>query len=106
MGTAHAPIILYLVTEDWYFLSHRLPMALAAKRAGYDVHVATHVGKDGAEIERLGFTLHPLSWRRGSLNPAHVLSIVREVRQLYRTLRPGLVHHVAVQPTVIGSFAA
>ena len=24
---------MYLVTEDWYFLSHRLPMALAAQRA-------------------------------------------------------------------------
>ena len=29
-----APVVLYLVTEDWYFLSHRLPMALAAKQCG------------------------------------------------------------------------
>ena len=30
---AAAPVLLYLVTEDWYFLSHRIPMALAAQRA-------------------------------------------------------------------------
>jgi hypothetical protein len=36
-----APRILYVVTEDWYLLSHRLPMARAAKAAGYEVHVAT-----------------------------------------------------------------
>jgi glycosyltransferase involved in cell wall biosynthesis len=99
-------ILLYLVTEDWYFLSHRLPMALAAKRAGYQVHVATRVNKDGAAIRDYGFTLHPLAWRRGSFNPVDVFSIIREVRRLYRSLAPDLVHHVALQPALIGSLAA
>ncbi len=103
---AAAPVLLYLVTEDWYFLSHRIPMALAAQRAGYEVHVATHV-VDGAErIEALGFHLHPLKWRRGSLNPFDLIAIIREVRTLYRRLAPDLVHHVALQPSVIGSLAA
>jgi glycosyltransferase involved in cell wall biosynthesis len=98
--------LIYLVTEDWYFLSHRLPMALAAQRAGYDVHVATNLTKSGSEIERHGFTLHPLSWRRGSVNPLNVASIVWEIRSLYRKLKPDLVHHVALQPSIIGSIAA
>lgn len=102
-----APVLLYLVTEDWYFLSHRIPMAQAARQAGYDVHVATHVvGNGGQRIEALGFTVHPLAWRRGSLNPADLLSILRQVRALYRRLSPDLVHHVALQPSVIGSLAA
>jgi len=100
------PILIYLVTEDWYFLSHRLPMALAAKRAGYDVHVATRVNKDAAAIRDYGFTLHPLAWRRGSFNPIDLISIVREVRRLYKDLAPSLVHHVALQPALIGSLAA
>lgn len=100
------PVLLYLVTEDWYFLSHRLPMALAAKHAGYTVHVATHLNGAGAEIERHGFTLHPLAWRRGSMNPLDLVSIIREVRALYRKLEPALVHHVALQPSIIGSLAA
>ncbi len=100
-------ILLYLVTEDWYFLSHRLPMALAAQRAGYDVHVATrvNVNKDGAAISGYGFTLHPLAWRRGSFNPINLFTIVCEVRRLYRTLAPDLAHHVALQPALIGSLA-
>lgn len=100
------PVLVYLVTEDWYFLSHRLPMASAAQRAGYDVHVATNVTRGGREIEALGFHLHPLAWRRGSMNPLDLISIVREVRALYKSLRPDLVHHVALQPAVIGSLAA
>jgi glycosyltransferase involved in cell wall biosynthesis len=103
---ASAPILLYLVTEDWYFLSHRLPMALAAKRAGYDVHVATRVNEGAAAIRGHGFTLHPLAWQRGSFNPVDIFQIIRDVRRLYRTLAPDLVHHVALQPTLIGSLAA
>ena len=87
-GRPVRPKLVYLVTEDWYFLSHRLPMALAAKHAGYDVHVATRVDKVGAGIEAHGFTLHPLDWKRGSLNPFDVISIIRQVRDLYRNLNP------------------
>jgi len=98
--------ILYLVSEDWYFLSHRLPMARAAKAAGYDVHVATRVGDDGEAIKREGFALHPIRWRRGSLNPLRFVAAIVETRRLYRQLRPDLVHHVALVPSVIGSIAA
>src|SRR4051812_46481297 len=100
------PVLLYLVSEDWYFRSHRLPMALAAQRAGYDVHVATNVGAEGAAIEALGFTLHPLAWRRGSTNPFDRLRLIGDIRRLYRRLKPDLVHHVALEPSVIGSLAA
>ena len=54
--------ILYVVTEDWYFLSHRLPMARAAKAAGYEVHVATRLNKGKEAIEAEGFVPHALSW--------------------------------------------
>lgn len=100
------PVLVYLVTEDWYFISHRLPMALAAQRAGYRVHVATRVKAHGEAIEARGFTLHPLDWQRGSTNPFKVVSIVRQVRDLYRRLKPDIVHHVALQAAVIGSLAA
>jgi glycosyltransferase involved in cell wall biosynthesis len=81
-------------------------MALAAQRAGYEVHVATRVQADGAAIAALGFKLHPLDWRRGSTNPFDRLRLIGDVRRLYRTLKPDLVHHVALEPTVIGSIAA
>ena len=98
--------ILYLVSEDWYFVSHRLPMARSAQRAGYEVHVATRIDHCAEEIKREGFVLHPIHWRRGSLNPIRLLAAVLETRRLYRQVRPDLVHHVAVVPTLIGSLAA
>ena len=62
----HGVRILYLVTEDWYFCSHRLPIARAARDAGADVVVATRVDRHGETIEREGFRLVPLPWRRRS----------------------------------------
>ena len=100
------PIVIYLVTEDWYFVSHRLPMARAARAAGFEVHVATRIDRHGPAIEAEGFHLHPISWRRGSLDPRDLFRVLREVRRLYRKLTPDLAHHVAVPATLVGSLAA
>jgi glycosyltransferase involved in cell wall biosynthesis len=104
--TRPAPLLIYLVTEDWYFLSHRLPMATAAKNAGYSVHVVTNVTKHAADIEALGFQLHPVAWQRGSLNPFRLLSVVLQLRGIFRRCGPDIVHNVAMQPVVLGSIAA
>jgi glycosyltransferase involved in cell wall biosynthesis len=100
------PVLVYLVTEDWYFLSHRLPMARAAQRAGFDVHVITHVNKGRAAIEAEGFSLHSVLWRRGSINLFAFLSNIQAVRRHYKAIAPDIVHHVALQPTIVGSLAA
>ncbi|MBV9558103.1 MAG: glycosyltransferase family 4 protein [Pseudolabrys sp.] len=100
------PRLLYLVTEDWYFVTHRLPMARAARDAGYDVHVATRFGQFKDKITAEGFTPYPIDLHRGSINPFRLLAAIATVRQLYRTISPDLVHHIAIQPSVIGSIAA
>ncbi len=78
-----APRILYVVTEDWYFLSHRLPMARAAKAAGYEVHVAARLKDGRAGIEAEGFTVHALDWSRGSLSLRDSLAAIRQLRRLF-----------------------
>jgi glycosyltransferase involved in cell wall biosynthesis len=80
-------------------------MARAARAAGFEVHVATRVDRHGSAIEAEGFHLHPISWRRGSLDPRDLFRVLREVRRLYRGLTPDLAHHVAVPATLVGSLA-
>ena len=42
---AAKPKLLYVVTEDWYFVLHWLRLARAASDAGFDVGVAVRVSK-------------------------------------------------------------
>lgn len=98
--------ILFLVTEDWFFWAHRLPMARAARDAGFDVSVATRVDQHGARIQAEGFTLLPLAWDRRSANPFAAVAAVAALVRLYRREKPDLVHHVALKPVVFGGLAA
>ncbi len=98
--------LLYVVTEDWYFLSHRLPMARAAKAAGYAVHVATRMDKGSSAIEAEGFTPHALAWRRGSLSPFHSIAGVMELRRLLGAIEPDIIHNIALKPVLLGTAAS
>jgi glycosyltransferase involved in cell wall biosynthesis len=81
-------------------------MARAARDAGFEVHVATRVERHGAAIAAEGFHLHPVAWRRGSLDPRGLARTVRAVRKVYRDSKPDLAHHVSLEAAVVGSLAA
>ena len=97
------PKLLFVVTEDWYFVSHRLPLAVAARKAGFDVAVATRVGGHGEMIQAAGIRLVPFGLSRHRGNPLReVAALVR----LYRHERSAIVHHVALKPVIYGALAA
>ena len=98
--------LLFLVTEDWYFCSHRLPLGIAARAEGYDVIVATRVQRHAQTILAAGLKLAPLRWSRHGHNPFKEIGALREILGVYRRERPDIVHHVAVKPVLYGSIAA
>ncbi len=100
------PRLLFLITEDWYFWSHRLELARAARSAGWDVSVATRVHDHGKRIEDEGFELLPLRLVRSSRHPLREIFSILELVRLYRRVRPDVVHHVALKPILYGSVAA
>ena len=99
------PKLLFLVTEDWYFCSHRLPVARAARAAGFEVVVATRVRAHGEEIRDEGFTLRPIAWRRRGDGLRGAVRAISEIARLYRGERPDIVHHVALKPVLFGGIA-
>jgi glycosyltransferase involved in cell wall biosynthesis len=101
-GPAPRPKLLFLVTEDWYFCSHRLPVARAARDAGFDIVVAARVREHGEAIRREGFAVRPLAWRRRGDGIAGAIRAVAEIARLYRAERPDIVHHVALKPVLLG----
>jgi glycosyltransferase involved in cell wall biosynthesis len=97
--------LLFLVTEDWYFCSHRLPVARAARDAGFEVVVATRVRDHGDAIRAEGFQLCPLPWRRRGDRLLGNGRALAALVALYRRERPDIVHHVALKPVVFGGVA-
>lgn len=98
--------LLYLITEDWFFCSHFLERAVAARDSGYEVAVLTRVSAHGDAIRAQGLRLLPLSVSRGGINPLRELGTVRAILRAYRAERPDLVHHVALKPVLYGTWAA
>jgi glycosyltransferase involved in cell wall biosynthesis len=98
--------LLYVANEDYAFLMHRLPMARAAREAGFEVHVATNVNKGAAAIAAERFTLHPIPFRRGGLSPSVAGPVIAAIKAVERGVKPDVVHHSGLQASVLGSLAA
>lgn len=101
-----SPRLVYLVAEDWYFYSHRLPMARAAQRAGYDVAVITNVDKHRAAIEAEGIRVVAVPFSRRSLNPFRAVWDIARLVKIYAAEKPDVVHHIAMKPVLYGAIAA
>lgn len=98
--------LLFLVTEDRYFVSHRLELAQAALAQGFDVGVATRVVSCGEQIKAAGITLFPFDWQRQSTGVLDNIRVLWRIYQLYRKERPDIVHHVAMKPVLLGGLVA
>ena len=98
--------LLLLITEDRFLWSHRLPIARAALKAGYEVIIATRLTGNAQKIRDEGFRLIPLRLDRESYAPLNELRAIRELRQIYECENPDIVHHVALKPVLYGSVAA
>ena len=98
--------LLFVVNNPAFFMSHRLPVAQAAQRAGYDVHVATMDGPAVADIVALGMTHHVIPMTRSGKRPLQELGTLLALLRLFRRLRPRVVHLVTIKPVLYGGIAA
>jgi glycosyltransferase involved in cell wall biosynthesis len=98
--------LLFLQTEDWTFWSHRLPLARAARDAGYEVVIALRVDAYGERLRKEGFRVVHLDWRRGGINPLRELLMLLAIVRLYALEKPDIVHQVSAKPILYGTLAA
>ena len=105
-GTGSAPRLLFFITNPAFLVSHRLPIALAARDAGYEVHVASMGGPAVATLESLGLTHHVLPLSRTSMRPWTEARSLWAIWRLFRQVRPDLVHAVTLKSVLYGGIAA
>ena len=97
--------ILFIINVDWFFVSHRLPIALEAIKLGYDVHLACTFIDDRSNLEKLGITCHDINFsRNGGSVFSELLSIIK-LRKIIINVRPDLVHSVTIKPVIYAGMA-
>ena len=98
--------LLFVVNVDWFFLSHRLPIALEAMRQGYQVHIATGLTDRLDELQRNGLVVHPLALDRSSAGLGNAWRTVLQLWQIFKAVRPDVVHLVTIKPVLLGGLVA
>lgn len=98
--------LVFVVTEDWFFASHFLPMARAAREIGLDVAVVTRVRSHREVIEATGARVIPLEAERRSLNPLTAGYAAGQLASVLRAEKADMVHCIALRGILIGGVAA
>lgn len=99
--------LLFLLNDAPFFVTHRLPLAVAARQAGFEVHVA--VPHDEAAVETIqsaGITHHDVPLRRGARGLVGEMKLVAAYWRLFGSLRPDLLHAVTMKPVLYGGLVA
>jgi glycosyltransferase involved in cell wall biosynthesis len=97
---------LFVVNTDAFFLSHRLPLALALRDRGFEVWIASNDTGSRDIIESQGLGFSEIRFAGGAIRPGSELAALARLLRLYWKLRPRLIHHVTVRPVLYGSLAA
>ena len=98
--------LLFIVNTDWFFLSHRLPIAKEALNQGYEVHIATTISDKLIVLRNNGLIVHPLNLHRSNVKIFRLVSEFREILSIMRKVKPDVVHLVTIKPVLLGGIAA
>ena len=98
--------LLLNLTEDWFFCSHFLERALAAKKAGYSIFVLSRQSLNKDVLDNYGVKFISVPFDRKSTNPFYEFYVLIKIILIYKKVRPDIVHHVALKPVIYGSIAA
>jgi len=95
-----------IVNVDWFFLSHRKDIALAAQRTGWDVTIVTADTGMLKDIKAIGLKTINLPMSRSGMNIKEELVTLNFLRKLYKREMPDVVHHVGMKTILWGTLAA
>jgi glycosyltransferase involved in cell wall biosynthesis len=98
--------LVFVVTEDWFFASHFLPMARAARELGLAVTVVTRVRDHRAVIEAAGARVVALEAERRSLNPMAAGYAAGRLAGVLKDEKTDIVHCIALRSILVGGAAA
>lgn len=98
--------LVYIVNVDWFFISHRLPLALHALKNGWDVYLLTKDTGRKEELEGYGIHFIDVPFGRTSTNPLQELKCLMAIRKELKRIKPEVIHNVTWKGCLWGGIAA
>ena len=92
--------VIYLVPEDYGFISHRLDLANHVYSLNNDVVVITRVRNERDAIISNGFRLYELSNSKENRN-RKLLSTILFLISIYKKEKPDIVHHYTIRMAIL-----
>ncbi|WP_462180677.1 glycosyltransferase family 4 protein [Pseudoalteromonas gelatinilytica] len=97
--------IIFFVNVDWFFISHRLPIATKALREGYDVIVACRFTEHKTELESMGFKAIHVSFNRSGGGIISELKTIRAIKEILEETKPDVIHSITIKPVLYTGLA-
>lgn len=98
--------LLFVVNVDWFFLSHRLPIAEKALSEDFKVHIATGITDRREILCQNGLVVHCLALNRNGTGIGNALRTAAQLWKIFRNVRPDVVHLVTIKPVLLGGIVA
>ena len=98
--------LLFVVNDTAFFVSHRLPLAVAAQDAGFEIALAALDAGGLEKVRAHRIAYHPLAIDRTGINPLRDVRLQCQLIRLIQAVRPTLVHTVTIKPVLYGGIAA
>ncbi|GAB3505387.1 glycosyltransferase family 4 protein [Emticicia fontis] len=98
--------ILFVANVDWFFISHRLPLAQEAVKNNWEVYLLAGDTGVGHEVQKHGIQYIPWEVSRAGKNPLNELKSLLFLYKMYKKVNPDIIHQVAMKPVLYGTLIA
>ncbi|HAS8389058.1 TPA: glycosyltransferase family 1 protein [Vibrio vulnificus] len=95
--------LVFVVNVDWFFESHRLPIALAAINVGYEVHLLCAATNRKKYLENVGIIVHDIRLSRSGINIFKEFIIFSKMFRILSAIKPDVIHCVTIKPVIYGN---
>jgi glycosyltransferase involved in cell wall biosynthesis len=98
-------VLIYVANVDWFFVSHRLPLAKEALRKKMVVYLFTKNTGSFKNLQDIGINCIDVNFNRSGMNPFIDIFLIFRLAQLFYKIRPDYIHNITLKPSIYSTFA-
>ena len=94
--------IIYVCNSISFFISHRINLALEAKKNNFNLILIAPYNKDKKNLDKYGVKFIKLNFSRNKINFISEMKVIFKLSNLLKSIRPSIVHFITMKPVIYG----